>query len=279
MDAELGRLSNIASQVTSRTRIRQEFERYNSSEISRQELIEFTVPKLSDAMHSISDLLGITRLSPQMQPVIEVGAPIPQRPLARAHFEVQYRHRHTRRRHDCHIGPDPQPFLAAGRRRPRDVSGPPPAGHRERVLRPHRCRGLGPGGKPARGPRRPLLRFRAHRTATQRRGSQERVRRADAAGRRRRPACTGYIRAERSVSDTPGDRRIRLGVHLPCRFFGVLCPCADAGRICRTQCTDADAARHRADRSGGAAAGEKDLDRDPQSAAVTETQRGTAGCR
>ncbi|MGB5568181.1 MAG: diguanylate cyclase, partial [Sedimenticolaceae bacterium] len=78
MDAELGRLSNIASQVTSRTRIRQEFERYNSSEISRQQLIEFTVPKLSDAMLSISDLLGITRLSPQMQPVIEVGAPIPR---------------------------------------------------------------------------------------------------------------------------------------------------------------------------------------------------------
>lgn len=77
LEAELARLNNIAGQITSRTRIRQELERYSRGEISRQALMSFTTPKLSDAMHSDSDILGITRLSRGLKPLLSVGTEIP----------------------------------------------------------------------------------------------------------------------------------------------------------------------------------------------------------
>ena len=77
LEAELARLHNIASQITSRTRIRQELERHNRGEISRRALADFTTPKLADGMHSDSDILGIVRLSTDLQPLVSVGADIP----------------------------------------------------------------------------------------------------------------------------------------------------------------------------------------------------------
>ncbi len=77
LEAELSRLGNIASQVTSRTRIRQELERYNGGKIGIQALTNFTAPKLADAMHSNSDVLGITRLSRDLTPLLSVGSEIP----------------------------------------------------------------------------------------------------------------------------------------------------------------------------------------------------------
>jgi len=50
--AEISRLKNIASQITSRTRIRQELERYQSGQISRQALAAFSLPKMEDASPS-----------------------------------------------------------------------------------------------------------------------------------------------------------------------------------------------------------------------------------
>ena len=76
LQAELARLRNIADQITSRTRIRQELERYLRGEIDRQALAGFSVPKLADAMHSNHDVLGITRLDPDFLPVFEVGSDI-----------------------------------------------------------------------------------------------------------------------------------------------------------------------------------------------------------
>ena len=77
MEAELARLNNIATQITSRTQIRLQLERFQRGEISQQMLIDFTVPKLTDAISSDNGILGVTRLSPQLQPLIEVGQPIP----------------------------------------------------------------------------------------------------------------------------------------------------------------------------------------------------------
>jgi diguanylate cyclase (GGDEF)-like protein/PAS domain S-box-containing protein len=77
LGAELARLNNIASQITSRTRIRQELERHNRGEISTHALIDFTSPKLTDAMRSNRDVLGITRLSREMAPLLSVGSDIP----------------------------------------------------------------------------------------------------------------------------------------------------------------------------------------------------------
>ncbi|MCP5439394.1 MAG: hypothetical protein H6958_02055 [Chromatiaceae bacterium] len=52
MEAELARLNNIATQITSRTQIRLQLERFQRGEISQQMLIDFTVPKLTDAISS-----------------------------------------------------------------------------------------------------------------------------------------------------------------------------------------------------------------------------------
>lgn len=76
LQAELARLRNISAQITSRTRIRQELERYLRGEIDRQALASFSVPKLADAMHSNHDVLGITRLDPDLLLVFEVGMDI-----------------------------------------------------------------------------------------------------------------------------------------------------------------------------------------------------------
>ncbi|WP_078120588.1 sensor domain-containing protein [Thiosocius teredinicola] len=76
LDAELARMSNITSQITSRTRIRQELERYTQGEIKLSALVDFSVPKLADAMHSNHDVVGITRLSPSGEVLLEVGTAI-----------------------------------------------------------------------------------------------------------------------------------------------------------------------------------------------------------
>ena len=73
----LSKAENIASQVTSRTRIRQKLEEYNGGLISKAELVSFTAPKLNDAMiHSLS-IAGICRLDKKGHPVVEVGEKLP----------------------------------------------------------------------------------------------------------------------------------------------------------------------------------------------------------
>jgi len=92
LESELARLGSIASQVTSRTRIRQELERYNGGEIGIQALTDFTTPKLSDAMHSNNNVLGITRLSRDLTPLLSVGSEIPSThwPLSVSESEIRY---------------------------------------------------------------------------------------------------------------------------------------------------------------------------------------------
>lgn len=75
--AELNRLSSLTTQITSRTRIRQELDKYNQGLIRREELAAFTAPKLQDPMRLIPDLLGIVRLDAREQPVVAVGDEIP----------------------------------------------------------------------------------------------------------------------------------------------------------------------------------------------------------
>ncbi len=78
IEAELSRLQNLATQVTSRTRIREELERHQRGEIDLERLTEFSVPKLTDALHSVDDMLGVTRLSRDLKPLLEVGMPVPR---------------------------------------------------------------------------------------------------------------------------------------------------------------------------------------------------------
>jgi hypothetical protein len=70
------RVMDIAVQVTSRTRIRQELEKYNNNEISLPQLKTFTEPKLSDAMNMSEEIIGITRVDRLGKVVAQCGEPI-----------------------------------------------------------------------------------------------------------------------------------------------------------------------------------------------------------
>lgn len=71
------RAVELAAQVTSRTRIREELEKYNNKEISLDQLKRFTEPKLSDAMNLSKEIIGITRLDREGKPVAQCGANFP----------------------------------------------------------------------------------------------------------------------------------------------------------------------------------------------------------
>lgn len=56
------RSKDVAWQITSRSRIRQELEEYNQGRVSLEEVNTFTEPKLKDAMNMSKDIIGILRL-------------------------------------------------------------------------------------------------------------------------------------------------------------------------------------------------------------------------
>jgi signal transduction histidine kinase len=73
----LSRARDTALQVTSRTQIRKKLSAYNRGEVTLEELVEYTRPKLADAMDLSEDMVGITRLDDSGAPVVEVGRPVP----------------------------------------------------------------------------------------------------------------------------------------------------------------------------------------------------------
>jgi hypothetical protein len=76
LESELSRLVGIAVQITSRTQIREELEKYNRREIDLQRLIAFTRPKLEEPLRLIEDLKGIARLGPKREVLVEIGESI-----------------------------------------------------------------------------------------------------------------------------------------------------------------------------------------------------------
>ncbi len=78
LDSELNRLKNLANQITSRTRIRQELEKYLNKKIDLKTLIDFSTPKLLDAIQSTPDILALTRLDVQGNSLIQIGQPLPR---------------------------------------------------------------------------------------------------------------------------------------------------------------------------------------------------------
>ncbi|PKK88323.1 MAG: hypothetical protein CVV64_19425 [Candidatus Wallbacteria bacterium HGW-Wallbacteria-1] len=63
----------VAKQITTRSRIRQELEKYNNGAISAQKLREFTDPKLFDAMSQSDDVLGVIRFDASSEIVASCG--------------------------------------------------------------------------------------------------------------------------------------------------------------------------------------------------------------
>ena len=75
--SEWGRhAKDIALQITSRSRIRQELEKYNEGEITLNEITSFSTPKLNDAMDLSNEIIGITRLDLKNRVVAECGIAI-----------------------------------------------------------------------------------------------------------------------------------------------------------------------------------------------------------
>jgi len=74
----LRRAKDIARQITSRTRIREELEKYNTGQLTLTELAAFTNPKLADAQSLSTDIVAIVRLDAQANPVAGCGMEIPE---------------------------------------------------------------------------------------------------------------------------------------------------------------------------------------------------------
>jgi PAS domain S-box-containing protein len=73
----LSHAKDIADQITSRTQIRKALENYNKGEMSREELVAYSVPKLEDGMKPSLGIVGLVRFDRRGEPVIQVHPPIP----------------------------------------------------------------------------------------------------------------------------------------------------------------------------------------------------------
>jgi signal transduction histidine kinase len=76
----VGRIGDIARQITSRSVIRDHLAAFDQGRISLAELEQFSRPKLEDALHGSAEARGITRLSADGQVVARVGIQIPLDP-------------------------------------------------------------------------------------------------------------------------------------------------------------------------------------------------------
>ncbi len=73
----IGRIKDIALQITSRSAIRERLAAFSRGRVSLAELKEFTRPRLEDALRGSKEILGITRLSADGRTVTSVGVSIP----------------------------------------------------------------------------------------------------------------------------------------------------------------------------------------------------------
>ncbi len=76
VDEFLARAKNVSLQITSRTRIREILQEYNRGDISYQELVEFSEPKLKDALSISPEAIGLVRFDQQGEPVVQIQMPI-----------------------------------------------------------------------------------------------------------------------------------------------------------------------------------------------------------
>ncbi len=78
IESEITRLKNLTTQITSRSRIRQELEKYLRNEVSLHSLNSFSSSRLADAMNIAPGMVGISRLDSKGILLIQVGAPAPK---------------------------------------------------------------------------------------------------------------------------------------------------------------------------------------------------------
>jgi diguanylate cyclase (GGDEF)-like protein/PAS domain S-box-containing protein len=81
VDEYLARACDIAAQITSRTQIRVALERYNQGDLSYEELVEFSAPKLADALAQSPEIAGMVRYDQDGRPVVQLGIEYPPEQL------------------------------------------------------------------------------------------------------------------------------------------------------------------------------------------------------
>jgi PAS domain S-box-containing protein len=72
------RAREIAGQITSRTRVREELEAYNRGEVDLEQLQSFSASKLADALAQSPDIAGMARLDQEGEPVVVLDMPLPR---------------------------------------------------------------------------------------------------------------------------------------------------------------------------------------------------------
>ena len=69
----LEKYQDLASQFTSRTEIRLRLERYTEGQLSAEDLVAYSEPRLKDAMRLSSELLGLIRLGLKGEVLVKIG--------------------------------------------------------------------------------------------------------------------------------------------------------------------------------------------------------------
>lgn len=75
-DQYMSKFSEITRQFTSRTMIRKKLESYNSGLLSLDELVDYTAPKLKEALDKAPEAAGVTRFDAQGKSVVVLGLPV-----------------------------------------------------------------------------------------------------------------------------------------------------------------------------------------------------------
>lgn len=73
LDNLLEKYQDLARQFTSRSEIRLRLERYVEGQMSRDDLTAYSEPRLKDAMRLSSELLGLIRLGPEGEELVNIG--------------------------------------------------------------------------------------------------------------------------------------------------------------------------------------------------------------
>ncbi len=81
IDSEMSRYLDISRQIASRSEIRKRLEQYAAGTLDYQALVDYSGPRLTEAIRDIPDLVAATRLGPARETIFTHGAQIASDPL------------------------------------------------------------------------------------------------------------------------------------------------------------------------------------------------------
>lgn len=72
----LGKATDIGRQIASRSAVRDKLEEYNEHKVGLSELVEYSAPRIRDALRQNEQIAGMVRLDRDGNPVLELGTPL-----------------------------------------------------------------------------------------------------------------------------------------------------------------------------------------------------------